>query len=98
MTNSLRITLFDVQVFGQACRDRKRAWVHIAVKVIWWRLGELRGSRCRLGSRWVLGVLLFIGALLWWLPVFANRRIMVVFGGVLVCSVVAGGGLRVAGF
>ena len=34
-------------------------------------------------------VLLFVGALLSWLSVLANRRILVVIGGGLVCSVVA---------
>ena len=35
-------------------------------------------------------VLLFVGALLSWRLVLANRRILVVFGGGLECSVVAG--------
>ena len=37
------------------------------------------------------GVLLFMGALLAWLPVEANRWILVVSGCGLVCSLVAGG-------
>ena len=41
-------------------------------------------------------VLLFVGALLSWRPVLANRRILGVIGGGLVCSVVAGGAQKIA--
>ena len=45
-----------------------------------------------LTNRWVLGgVLLIVSALLSWRLVLASRRILVVFGCGLVCSVVAGG-------
>ena len=42
------------------------------------------------------GVLLFVGALLSWRPVLANRRILGVIGGGFVCSVVAGGAQKIA--
>ena len=42
------------------------------------------------------GVLLFVGALLSWRPVLANRRILGVIGGALVCSVVASEALKIA--
>ena len=44
------------------------------------------------------GVLLFVGALLSWRPVLANRRILRVIGGGAVCSVVAGGAEKIAGY
>ena len=53
------------------------------------------GPRKSLDTR---GVLLFVGALLSWRPVLANRRILMVIGGGLVCSVVAGGAQKIAGY
>ena len=43
-------------------------------------------------------VLLFVGALLSWRPVLANRRILGVIGEGFVCSVVAGGAQKIAGY
>ena len=51
------------------------------------------GLRISLDTR---GVLLFVGALLSWLPVLANRRILGVIVCGLVCSVVAGGAQKIA--
>ena len=55
---------------------------------------ELAGPRTSLDTS---GVLLFVGALLSWLPVLAHRRILGLIGGGLECSVVAGGPQKIAG-
>ena len=55
---------------------------------VWCALWSPAGASKPLDSR---GVLLFMGALLAWLLVEANRWILVVSGCGLVCSVVAGG-------
>ena len=53
------------------------------------------GPRKSLDTRCVL---LFVGALLSWRPVLANRRIPGVIGGGFVCSVVAGGTQNIVGY
>ena len=47
---------------------------------------------------YISSVLLFVGSLLSWRLVLASRRILLVIGGGLVCSVVTGGTLKIAVF
>ena len=80
-----------VVLFAQVCR---RLYRHAAMKVVvlcapW----SPAGPRKSLDTS---GVVLFVGALLSWLPVLANLRIPGVIGGGVVCSAVAGGAQKIA--